>query len=251
MITPPPILKGDEANQIKQLRSYLYQMSEDLSTTLAQVENGNITVQPGSELAKNSNAKEIDDAAANLKSMIIKNANIVKSEMDKLELALASTYLAKSDFGTFAENINASIEATAESITGLYDYNASISADLDTVATAFENYVVQTNGFIKAGIVDYDGAVPILGIAIGQNIQTSGTDTIDGTTYDVIEKNNMTIWTTEKLGFWINGAEVAYLSNDTLYITSAKILNVIDFGDEWEISFSNGFCINWVGDDNV
>ena len=97
--------------------------------------------------------------------------------------------------------------------------------------------------------LNYDGAAPVIGIAIGQDIQTSGTDVgADGRTYDVIEKKSfLSILTAEKLSFYQGENEVAYLSNNQLYITAAHILDRIEMGDGWQLGSENGFTVKWVG----
>lgn len=164
----------------------------------------------------------MNQSAAALKALIIKTANLVQSHVDVLELVLRSEYLALSDFGTFREQIESRLQATAESITATYDYAAQIQAglqqgleDLESSSQAADEalraWLVESTGYIKQGIIGYNGAVPIIGIAIGQDIRTTGTATVDGQEYEIINtSSNMTTWTTEKMSFYVNGVEMAY-----------------------------------------
>lgn len=83
---------------------------------------------------------------------------------------------------------------------------------------------MESTGYIKQGIIGYNGAVPIIGIAIGQDIRTTGTATVDGQEYEIINtSSNMTTWTTEKMSFYVNGVEMAYFSNGALHVNKIEL----------------------------
>jgi hypothetical protein len=235
--TQPPILRGTERDQLVQIRQYLYQMSRDLNVALTSLTADNFAT--GTEAVKvlsgdltANQQKQIDAGMGTLKSLIIKTADNVRAEIDIIEKTLTSDYVAVSDFGTFSENINTQITAMAESIKQTIDYQAS-----------FEQFRIESTGYIKQGIIGYENAVPIIGIAIGQNIQTSGTDVVEGKEYDIIDvTSNVSVWTSEKLSFYVNGMESAYVSGGAFYVTKTLIL-----GNKWAIAFDNGFSIRWIG----
>ena len=52
--------------------------------------------------------------------------------------------------------------------------------------------------------------------------------------------------TASKLSFWQDASEVAYVSNNRLYITNITVLEGMSIG-EWEISSENGLVIRWMG----
>lgn len=203
--------------------------------------------------------RTVDESAAALKALIIKTANVVQSHVDVLELLLRSDYLAISDFGTFREQIESRLQATAESITATYDYAAQIQAslqqgleDLESSSQAADDalraYLVETTGYIKQGIIGYNGAVPIIGIAIGQDIRTTGTATVDGQEYEIINtSSNMTTWTTEKMSFYVNGVETAYFSNGALHVNKIELGERLTAAGKWDISFAAGVAIKWIG----
>lgn len=112
----------------------------------------------------------------------------------------------------------------------------------DGVPAAFEQYRVETEGYIRTGIVCYDGAVPQYGVAVGQNLTCRE---VDGET--VVEQNDFrATFTASKLSFWQDASEVAYVSNNRLYITNITVLEGMSIG-EWEISSENGLVIRWMG----
>ena len=111
---------------------------------------------------------------------------------------------------------------------------------------ALQGELKETQGYIRTGIVDYDGSTPIFGVAIGQDLQTT-TDTSGNT---VIEKKSFrAIYTAQRLAFWQDGVEVAYVSNNQLYITNVVALSTLTVG-EWSISGANaasGLVFKWIG----
>ena len=121
--------------------------------------------------------------------------------------------------------------------------------NLQSVSDDFDQYVIETGGYIKQGIIGYDGAVPIIGIAIGQDIKVTGTDTKNGKEYEIIDtSSNMSVWTPSKLAFYVNGMEAAYVSNGAFYVADMYVLNRLFLGQSrWQISTDRGLTIKWIG----
>lgn len=254
----PNITAQDQAGRLAQVQSYLHQLVEQLNYTLTAIEKSTGSLKPTSTVAgeQTEAEKKLNDSVNNLKSLIIKSANSVRAEMDQLETELGSSYVAVADFGTFQEDIHAQLSATAGSIEQAISYYAKLSDLVDEASTEFDNYVVETEGYIRQGIIGYRDAVPIIGIAIGQKIETEknadGTtkiETVDNRDYVVIDtSSNMSIWTPDKLAFYINGAEVGYFSNGALYTGDTIVTGKLFLANnKWEISHTNGFSIKWIG----
>lgn len=239
MINGLPFPSTSTENE-KDLRRYLFRLVEQLNVTLASIGtsaestaqgNTNGAAVEKANIPDNVNA-ELNKRTAELKALIIKNAKEVEAEIDEVISEFDSTYLAQSDFGTFQESIKALVTESAMGMETLFE----------TYSQILDEYIAVTNGYIRQGVVRYDGITPIIGIAIGQDITTTGAQvTVDGKVYEVIDtSHNMSIWTAEKLSFYVNGSEVAYFANDSLHI------NRITLG-EWQIDESNGFAIRWIG----
>lgn len=252
-ISPPPILNGSDRQQLVQIRQYLYQISRDLNLALNNLTednfvNGIIPAQKGQEKDSSEQQKqEFKQQLSSLKSLIIKTADTVHAEMDVLEASLSSTYVAQSTFGTFSEEINSQISATAERVEQNIQYQATLEDTFRGVSDAFDQYKIETGGYIKQGIIGYDGAIPIIGIAIGQDIKVTGTDSKDGKEYEIIDtSSNMSVWTPEKLAFYVNGMEAAYVSNGAFYVADMYVLSRL-FLNNWQISTNRGLTIKWIG----
>ncbi len=242
VLTQPPIINGDVQQQLVQMRSYLYQISRDLNAALDGISPAAVSQQINDKIRTQNGAtsQAMNEQAGQLKSLIIKTADTVKAYSDRLVADLSSSYVAQSDFGTFSENIEQSIEAM----------NGSISQTIADVS-AINDYVVTTNGYIRQGIIGYDGATPIIGIVMGQEIAATGTETVDGKTYDVFDMTkNMSVWTTQKLSFYVNGQETAYVSNGAFYTEDIVVKGKLFLGeDQWQLWADpvNGLLLTWIG----
>lgn len=223
----------------KELRRYLFRLVEQLNNTVSAISSdmGITAANSASDAVRGKkalpqSAKELTEQEAELKALIIKNAKVVEAELDTLTNTFRSTYLAQSDFGTFREAMEAQITQTAQGMETLFE----------TYSQVVDRYISVTNGYIRQGIVGYEGITPIIGIAIGQDITVTGAKvTVDGIEYEVIDtSHNMSIWTADKLSFFVNGTEVAYFANDSLHV------NRVSVGD-WQIDESNGLVIRWKG----
>lgn len=248
----PPILQGSTTDQLRQLRQWLYRLSTDLNVALTSLSAENFsggTLPAGQSNGAQKGGTTVEtQGVSELKSLIIKTANTVRREVDVLETELRSSLVAQSDFGTFAENINTTVRDSAESIERLTQYQAALTDSLNGLGDDFEQYVIESSGYIKQGIIGYDDAVPIIGIAIGQDIRVSGTETVDGREYEVIDtSSNVSTWTPRKLTFYVNGLEAAYVSNGAFYAPTLHVLGRQYHGSGWEISHDNGFTIKWIG----
>lgn len=251
---PPPGLKGDEKANLVQMHSFLFKLTEQLNAALAQTDNA---IQKAQTTATAAASKPVSGADATeykeLKSLIIKTADTVRAEMKVIVSELDSVYIAKSEWGSYEEQIHQDIETTAKGTVESYGYQAQIDG--------LEDFKVTSQGYIRRGIIwDKDGVTPIIGIAIGQEIQNAkkivdGVETnedekaiVNGIEYDVFNKNaNMALYTADRLSFYQNGVEVAYFSQLTMQVTRVNVNDAITFQGAWELSKKYGLTLRWIG----
>lgn len=234
---------------------YLYRVTEQLNLALSNLDAGNFRTGSTAQQVlsggmSGEQKKTLESGLGNLKSLIIKTADIVRHEMDVLEVSLSSKYVAQSDFGTYQEDIAKQLTATAERIDQEISYHAALSDALGGVSDEFDAYTVEVQGYIRQGIIGYEDAVPVIGIAIGRDLSVTGSkETVDGKVYDVIDtKHDMSIWTTTKLAFYLNGAEAAYFTNGALYVGTVIVEDKLVLGQKkWQIDHGNGLSIKWIG----
>lgn len=234
---------------------YLYRVTEQLNLALTNLGTENFAADSAARKVlgggmSEEQQKTLNAGLGNLKSLIIKTADAVQAEMQVLETSLESKYVAVSDFGAYQEDIAAQLTATAEKIEQTISYYAALSDALGGVSDEFDAYTVEVQGYIRQGIIGYEDAVPVIGIAIGRDLTVTGAqETVDGKVYDVIDtSSNMSVWTPDKLGFYINGTEAAYFSNGALYVGTVIVQTKLVLGqNKWQIDHANGFAVKWIG----
>lgn len=138
--------------------------------------------------------------------------------------------------------LSAYLEANPEALTQYYSFCSDLQANTDAVSAAFGQYKAETEGYIRTGIVGYNGSIPIYGVAVGQGLTVTD---VDGET--VVDQNNFrATFTAQRLSFWQDANEVAYVSNNRLYITNITVLEGVTLG-QWQITTASGLAFRWIG----
>lgn len=264
----PPVLQGNERQQLQQIRSYLFQMQQQLMVALDGVTSGTVAQEAaaivrGAESLPDGGTATIDSAYRKLKSLIIKTADTVESEMDELRQTLEGSYVANSTFGQYVENVSAEFTATAEAVVQSYEYDSKLTTQQGLIDEAnaaigdfsttldglngsigdLETYNVSTEQYIKTGLLFFDDDnIPRYGVAVGEKLTTV---VVNGEV--TVERSGLSAtFTSDRLSFWQNEVEVAYISNKQLYINEANILTRLFIGD-WVIDRTYGFAVKWAG----
>lgn len=233
---------------------YLYQLAELLGVELERVEtsveSSASAVKEMRAIAGTSRPTPFGDLDA-LRSLIIKTADTaslqkkideLKETINGLSLMMSQDYVAVSDFGKYLETLNAEIALDPAAITQYYKFVSELQINVDKIASAVGDYRIETEGYIRSGIVYYEGGVPVYGVAVGQDLSVTE---VDGETV-IDQKDFRAIYTASKLSFWQDDREVAYISNNQLYITSITALQGVTIG-KWDISASRGLAFKWIG----
>lgn len=253
-INQPNITNENQQQALLQMRSYLYQLSGQLNWAFSTLETGGATGSDiaivGSDGAIKDDAEEgryPEDVFNDLKGLIIKSADIVNAYYDTIKARLDGQYVAESDFGTFQENLTSTITATAEGVVQQFGYESRLDA-LDAAAAGFDVYRNKTEGYIRQGFIDYDEHdVPIIGVAIGQNLKSTTVEVGKQILEKFDETQSCAFYTSEKVSFRIGGNEVAYISNRKLYIKDAEVTGSLTVGG-WLMSHgSAGLTLRYIG----
>ena len=233
----PPSPRGTTGEQLARQYAYLFQMAQQLNLAAQQVEGGT-----QSDVSAPAVSNEEKQQYQTLKSLIVKTARQVEREMETLSAKLTGEYVAQSDFGTYVERLNSYLEADPAAITQYYSFASALQSNIDAVSADFADYRADTQGYIRTGIVDYNGAVPVYGVAVGQGLTTRE---VDGET--VVELNNFrATFTATKLSFWQDTTEIAYVSNNKMYINNITVLQAMTLG-KWELTTRSGLAFKWIG----
>lgn len=236
-ITIPNISSTTDRGKLEQIRSYLYQLAEQLNWALNTLESnaGAVTRQSNQSTKKTESETEAQAQASfsYTKSLIISSADIINAYYDELNEKFSGQYVAQSDFGTYIENTSQEITKNSTETENVF---VSIQEIIGAVAE-IESNLNEVNARIKSGVLDYDDkGLPIYGLEIGQ------TNEIDG----VKVFNKYARFMSDKLAFYDkNDTEVAYISDYKLYITNAHISGTLTLG-RYNIDTSNGLAFKWV-----
>ena len=248
----PPYPNGSVQQQLTQQYSYLFQMAQQLNMALSALEGGQTGIAGSTGVQRKTGAAasaagktalEDRQQFQNLRAMIIKTAKQVTRSMEQLEVRLGEEYVvAASQFGTYVQRLSAYLEANPEALTQYYSFCSDLAANVAAVDAAFSTYKLDTEGYIRTGIVYYDGPAPVYGVAVGQNLTTTE---VDGR--QVVEQNNFrAVFTAQRLSFWQDSTEIAYVSNNRLYITNITVLDSVSIGP-WRMDSANGLSFKWIG----
>lgn len=220
----PKITATNPSEQVKQLHSYLFQMTEQLNWALSTLESssgGNaspaspaIKMDQGADV---SSEKDAESTFNSIKALIIKSADIVNAYYEKIDnlLKLSGNYVAEASFpegsATFVQQTNSTLSANSEKITTFYNNQQTILSDIETI----KSQILDVDAYIETGVLytDKDG-VPIYGLEVGQRTKKDGVEVF----------NKYARFTANKLSFYdSNGYEAAYISDKKLYIDNVEI----------------------------
>ena len=277
----PPILSGNNRQDIANLRDYLFRMARSLepvantgSQNLAvRYQNGKqIVVPTGGGGADSADIEKIRRNATELRDLILKTGQeldaeegaratgdaTVTSYVDSKTETYSSMFLAKSEFGTFQENITSMIETTARGVVESYDYASAIQSTQNSV-NLLQGYYTSIEGEIRRGIVlDPDTNEYVTGIAIAQNLKFSGecgpTDPEnpgDGYTYYYMNSGQtFGLYTSTGWQFWIGGHRKGWYNSrqETLYVENLQVADKLRVGGTWQMkSTGDELEITYVG----
>lgn len=232
----PNITAPTADGQMQQMKSYMYQLVQQLNWALHTVDSGttestgssNVVAASGTAATAQESAQ---DTFNSIKSLIIKSADIVNAYYDIMQERFSGEYVAESEFGTYKEETNALITKNSDSVKALYE-------NLQTV-TAEVNRIIDTNAWTKSGLLGYEeNGVPIYGFEVGQKTIVDGVETFD----------KFSRFTAGGIYFYLPGAKdpIAWLSGTKLYITNAEITGEMKIAG-FKIVKVNGLAFKWVG----
>ncbi len=211
---PYPNLSGTVDNQLLQLKSYLYQVADQLNYSFENEETRSQALREETVLQVE---ESVSPALDSVKSMIIKTADEIKVNTQKeIETLSGSIEAVSEEFGTFVGEYDATITRTEERFTDIFNR-------IETVNGQIYNY----NTYIITGhLFDIDGK-SYDGIAIGTNLAPDADDNIVGDTLIAI--------TPDELSVWRNRVKIGYFTGDRFKVTAR-----IDIGD-WSIRNDNNY----------
>lgn len=220
-IRQPNITAQTADGKLTQMQSYLYQLTEQLQWALNSLDTTN-----GSE------KKVVYDAKGNvigttkaesnfneIKALIISSADIIEAYAESISHKLKGRYVAKSEFGEFEQETNATLEATSDKIDQTYDNFQKLIGGEDI------NETIYVSANIRTGLLDHDkeSGAAIYGMEVGQKTEKDG---------DVFFEKYAR-FTSDRISFYdAYDNEVAYMSDQVLHISRAEILTELVCGSK-------------------
>ncbi len=216
----PPTLSGKAEEQLQQLYRYLNTVSEQLNTALMDISIDQMAPETR-KIVTEGNSEALAKQSTGLKSLIIKTAQIVRTQMDEIRTTLQHRMNAISDqYGALNTELTNRITLTAEGLQQAFTY----IQELEDYADDNRTYREHLNQYVNIGVVRYDDQNnPVIGIAIGENITNP-----DGT---INQNNRLATFTVDRLSFYQGAAEVAYFANNIFHISNGEITSTLKMGN--------------------
>ena len=236
----PNINAPTTEGQLSQVKSYLYQLTNQLNFALkAANDEEKRRGYSSSDISKsgtetNSASDTAENTFLKLKNLIIKSADIVNAYYEVIEERLSGEYVAQSDFGTYKEKTDSLVVKTSENETKYYN---SVKEIYDEMGRLSE--LRKDNCYIRTGWLDDDKT--IAGVEIGKT-----------STEDEAPKNAFARFTTEELVFYDgNGTNennrLGWFSQYKLNVRGARIEGNLELND-YILDTLNGIAFKWAGD---
>ena len=245
----PNITAGTPQEQIAQLRTFLFQLVEQLNVQ----QSGIGAVQTG--LAVTVNRSKADGVNASvaapagtfnqIKSLIIKSADIVDAYYEEINKRLEGKYVAESAFGTYSQETDLQISANSERINQVFTNLQSLSGDFEQMISTRANIrqgllfeVGDTTLEEELGQVIPEGT-PIYGVEVGQTVQEDDVEVFKK--FARFTAYGMTLYDN-------NGKLSAYITDNRLHIPNAVIKVSLVRGGFRETYLPDGGSVErWVG----
>ncbi len=219
---PRELLQQGEKTQVKRLTEYMYNLTEQLNYVLYHLDIGNFSNETAQALSAVQNqAKKAAEEAARLEQQQNKKAEallaeivasaemVLKSAEVKLEAqqaALLSTvreeYAAKTETAALEQNLSSEIEQTAQNLTMRFNETNSYTLEVDG---KLRELIDELQTYIRFGTQ---------GIELGKR----------GSAFS-------SLLGSERLSFMQSGVEIAYISNNKMYITRAEVSDALSIGN--------------------
>ena len=177
----------------------------------------------------------------------------VESSVGALDYSMRTDYLARSDFGTYAQQVTADIEANARAITENYRYAELVSAAAAAgVRGELTQYMTLIDGQIRRGyLTDPDTNETVIGIAVSQKLQFTGNrQTVDGEVcWELDGAQTFGLYTATGWQFWVGGRKIGWFdsTDGMLHVRRMVAEAELKLGADWLVTGEGGFGVRYIG----
>lgn len=228
----PEIRPENTESALREIRSYIIRLDRQLSLLLDNVGTENLAPELYTRVYTDTENK-----VSGLKNEIIETATQIKAVSDEINLRLESDYVAKSEIGDYTEQAFHDIRVDGKGITQLFEEISAVSERVDAAengiaengnsCTQVNTEISKINAYIRTGKLQ-DG---VYGIEIGN---FSGGNTAP---YKVRLSES-------KLSFYIADVEVAYFSDNSMFINRATVPELLTVGG-CAVKMENGLVFSY------
>lgn len=185
-----------------------------------------------------------------LRALIVKTAGSVYSHIDSLTTLFQSSYLARSDFGQYAETIETTIRQTARQTVESYNYTALIQA-AEAEIGELSSHLTELQGRILRGVLTAPSGEQVFGIAVSENLSLTG-ETVEqnGFSYSVISPGQtFGLYTASGWQFWIMGVKCGWFdaADGMLHAANIAVEQSLCLGADWQLSAQGGLGLRYLG----
>ena len=142
----PELSGSTEAEQLRQIRSYLYSLASQLQYAFDGAEQEQ---QTALSTPRTAARREETPTLSSIKSMIIRSAEITQRIAEKLETRLSGKYVAQSQFGTFTQMTEQRIAASAEELRQEFTNWQRIETDVEEIRSS----LLEVSASIRTGLL--------------------------------------------------------------------------------------------------
>ena len=246
----PNITGKNSAEQLLQIRGFLFQLVEQLNMESGSQEGQAIPQSASPTAPFTQGSLEIPAGTPmstfnQIKSLIIKSAEIVDAYYTEINSRLEGLYVAESEFGTYQRETSLKISANADRIDQVFSSIQSLGGQMEQV--------IKTNANIRTGLLFTVGeetleselgqtlpeGAEVYGVEVGQITEVEGKEVFNK--FARFTSYGMTLYDN-------NGNLSAYITDSRLNIPNAVIKNSLTRGGFEETINADGSSVErWVG----
>ena len=240
----PPRLQGSPEQQLVAMRDYLVRLSQSLEQVSRSAAAPAVSKAGAAASAQENAAEQVKSTARALKALIIKTADEITAYTDSRVESFESLYVAKSDYGSYYNQIETQVAQTARDTVESYHYTEAFGE--------MNAYLTDLGGQIRRGVIEDPETHEVhLGIAISEQLSFTGQTQTEGglTYYELAPGQTLGLYTSRGWQFWIGGVRRGWFSSEDsmLHLSNIVVENRLQLGSEWDVTRTNGFGLRYIG----
>jgi len=240
----PPRLQGSPEQQLVAMRDYLVRLSQSLEQVGRSGAAPAVPKSGAAASAQENAAEQVKSTARALKALIIKTADEITAYTDSRVESFESLYVAKSDYGSYYNQIETQVAQTARDTVESYHYTEAFGE--------MNAYLTDLGGQIRRGVIEDPETHEVhLGIAISEQLSFTGQTQTEGglTYYELAPGQTLGLYTSRGWQFWIGGVRRGWFSSEDsmLHLSNIVVENRLQLGSEWDVTRANGFGLRYIG----